>query len=144
MPNSAQTRREGVLAGGLLVFAREAVRKLAAVVGQDVFDRHRSNALEPAQEVCAADLGLIAIGAKVDPARRPIDGDEQVAPMRLIGHLWQVFDVHMHEAGLVVLERLLDWRLAFDHGHEVLEVAHAMAAQAAVQAGARSVGVDEL
>ena len=60
---------KGVIARGLFAGARESIRELSAVVGQDLLDDHRCDALEPAQEVRAAGLGLIEVGAKVDPAR---------------------------------------------------------------------------
>ena len=111
--------------------AGEAVGELAAVVGQDVQDSHGGDALQAAQEVDAAGLGLVAVAAHVDPARSPVDGHEQVAPMGLVGHLGEVLDVHMQEARGVVLEGLERLDLALDLGLQALEVGDLMAAQAA-------------
>jgi hypothetical protein len=38
------------------------------------------------------------------PARGAVDGDEQVATRRFVGHLRQVLDVDVNEARLVALE----------------------------------------
>jgi len=135
---------EHVAARGRAGLAGEAVGELAAVVGQDVLDFHGCDALEAAQEVDAAVLGLVAVAAHVDPARGAVDGHEQVAPMGLIGHLREVLDVHMQEARGVVLEGLERLDLALDLRLKALEVGDLVAAQAAVQSGSRDVGVDEL
>ena len=50
-------------------FARESVRELTAVVGEDRFDVHRRDLVEATQKVCAAGVGLMAVRAPVDPAR---------------------------------------------------------------------------
>lgn len=84
---------KGVLARGLLVGTGESIRELAAVVGQHLLNHHGCSAFESPQEVCAAGLGLVAINAKVDPSRRTIDSDEQVAPVGLVGHLRKVLDI---------------------------------------------------
>ena len=135
---------EHMAARGRAGLAGEAVGELAAVVGQDVLDFHGCGALEAAQEVDAALLGLVAVAAHVDPARGAVDGHEQVAPMGLIGHLREVLDVHMQEARGVVLEGLERLDLALDLRLQALEVGDLVAAQAAVQSGSRDVGVDEL
>ena len=88
---------EHMAARGRPGLAGEAVGELAAVVGQDVLDFHGCDALEAAQEVDAAGLGLVAVAAHVDPARGPVDGHVQVAPMGLIRHLWQVLDIDVQE-----------------------------------------------
>ncbi|PKO78033.1 MAG: hypothetical protein CVU21_05050 [Betaproteobacteria bacterium HGW-Betaproteobacteria-15] len=57
-----------------------------------------------------------------------------IAPLRLIGHLWQVFHadhVHVQVARLIALKALA--HLAGRDRLEGVEVAHAMEAQAAVQ-----------
>src|ERR1700712_5193492 len=87
-----------MLTRSLLASAGKTIRELAAVVGQQRLDHHRCYPPEASQEVGAADLGLIAVGAKVDPARGPVDGDKQVPAARLVGHLRQVLDVHVDEA----------------------------------------------
>ena len=135
---------EHVLARGRPGFAGEAVGELTAVVGEDVLDFHGCDAFEATQEVDAAVLGLIAVAAHVDPPRGPVDGNEQVAPMGLVGHLRQVLDVDVQEARLVVLEGLERLDLALDLGLKAFEVGDLMAAQATIEPRPRDLGVDEL
>ena len=124
--------------------ACKTVRELAAVVGEDGLDLHRRGLLVPAHEVGAAAVGLVAVAAHEDPARGPVDRHEKIAPVGFIGHLRQILDVDVQEAGLVVLEGLQGLGLAFDPGLQAFQVAHAVTAQAAVQARAGNVGIDEL
>ena len=135
---------EHMLARGRPVFAGETVSELTAVVGEDVQDSHGCDAAEATQEVHAAALGLIAVAAHIDPPRGPVDGNEQVTPMGLIGHLWEVLDIDVQEAGLVVLERLERLDLALNFGLKALEVGDIMAAQATIKPRARDRRVDEL
>ena len=128
----------------MLASAGKAVCELTAVIGQKRLDHHRCDPFEASQEVGAADLGLISVSAKVDPARGPVDGHEQVAPPCLVGHLRQVLDVHVDEARLIVLERLPGLLLASHYGHKTRECCHTVTHQAAIQAGARDGRVDEL
>ncbi len=124
--------------------ARKAVGELTAVVGEDDLDLHRRGALEAAHEVGAAGLSLVAVGAHKDPARGTINGHKQVPSVPLIGHLWQVFDVDVHEARFVVLEALDGLVLALNGWLQRLDIGHAVATQAAVQARARHLRIDEL
>ena len=136
---------EGMLAAGGSGPAGEPVGELAAVVGQHGLDLHRRGLTEPAQEVRTAGLALVGVDAQEHPACGAVDGHEQVASRRLVGHLRQVLDVHMHEARLVVLERLGRRRgVADEFGLQRAQVGHAVTAQAAVQARAGGVRVDEL
>ena len=135
---------EGMFARSLFGTAGEAVGELAAVVGEHLLDDHRRHTLQPAEEVGAAGLRLVAVGPEVHPARGPVDGHEQVAPVPLVGHLRQVLDVHVQVARLVVLEGLLDGNFAFDDRHQAGQVAHAVTPQATVQSGSRGIRVDEL
>ena len=137
------THVEGVAARGDPVLAGETVRELAAVVGEHLLNSHRGGLLEATKKVGAAGLGLVAVDAKEHPARGPVDGHEQVAPMGLIGHLWQVLDVDVQEAGLIVFEGLERGGLAFHHRLKALQVRDPVAAQAPVQTRAGNVGIDE-
>ena len=132
---------ERMLAGRLFRLASEAVGELAAIVGQQFDDLHRRGRVQAAQEVGATGLALIAIDPQEDPSRGAVDGDEQVAPSALVGHLRQVFDVHVDEAGRVVLE-------GFAHDRRVLVLDRAatdpMTLHTARQAGARDRGIEEL
>ena len=98
---------ESMLAAGFLVFGGETVSKLRAVVGEDLADLDGRSQLEPTQEIDAARLGHVAVDVHENPARRTVDGDEQVASRGLVRHLRQVLDVDVDEAGFVVLEGLL-------------------------------------
>ena len=57
-------RRRSGLAG-------EAVGELAGVVGEDALDAHQRGLPEPAQEVAAAGLALVDVGAQVHPSAWP-------------------------------------------------------------------------
>ena len=126
-----------------LVFTGKPIRELAAVVSENLLNLHRRGQLETAQEVGTADFGLVAVDAEVHPARRPVDGDKQIATLGLIGHLWQVFDVDVQEAGLIVLEGFERGWLAFNDRQKAFQVSDSMAAQAPTQTGPRHVRIDE-
>ena len=79
----------------------------------------------------------------VDPARGAVDGGEEVLAAVLIGHLGQVLHIDVHEARFVVLERLGRGDLGRFARHQVRQAGHPVAAQAAVQARARDLVVDE-
>ena len=136
---------EKVLARSLFASAGRAVGELAGVVGQKRLDHHRCDALEASQEVCAADLGLVAVSAKVNPSRGPVYDHEQIPAVRLVSHLGQILDVHMDEAGLVVLECLgmLDL-IVEDWWLKTGRRGHAAAHQATIQTGTRDIRVAEL
>ena len=130
---------EHVRAAGFLLLAagREAVGKLAAVVGQQLDDLDRAGLLDLAEEVDTAAVCLVGIELDENPARSAVDGNEQVAPCRLVRHLRQVLDVDVHKARLVVLEGFLRGRRGALRFDQITQVGDAMAAQAAPQAGAR-------
>lgn len=98
---------EHVPTGGLLVLGREAVGELRAIVRKDFRDLDRRGILQSPQEVDATGVGHVVVDAQEDPARGAVDSHEQIAAGRLVGHLWQVLDVDVHKARLVVLEGLL-------------------------------------
>lgn len=111
-----------MLTGRFFFLAGKAVRKLAAVVGQDLLDFHRGGLFEPTQEVGAAPLGLVVIDAQLCP----VDGHEQIAALFLIRHFRPVLDVDMQEAWLIVFEGLLRRLLALNLGLQALEIRDAM------------------
>lgn len=117
---------KGMLTGRFFFLAGKAVRKLAAVVGQDLLDFHRGGLFEPTQEVGAAPLGLVVIDAQLDPPCCPVDGHEQIAALFLIRHFRPVLDVDMQEAWLIVFEGLLRRLLALNLGLQALEIRDAM------------------
>ena len=64
--------------------------------------------------------------------------------MGLIGHLRQVLDVDVQQAGLVVHEGFQLLKLALDLRLQALEVGGPVPAQAAARARARDIRADEL
>lgn len=138
---------EVMLAAGGARLALEAVGEARAVVGEQLVDAHRGGLVQAVDEVDRAGGFHVRIDAHEHPARGPVDAHVQVAPSGLVGHLRQVLDVHVHEARLVVLEALGRGRLGrlpTGGGLQLAQVVHAVAAQAAVQRRARSLGIDEL
>ena len=138
---------EHVCAAGFLLLAasREAVGELAAVVGEQLDDLDGKGLLDFVEEVATAAIGLVGIELDEDPARSTVDGNEEIAPCRLVGHLRQVLDVHVQEAWFVVfegLERGLGLScIGQGLGLQLTQIANAMSAQAAVKPGALSTSV---
>jgi hypothetical protein len=128
----------------LLALAGEAIGELAAIVGEQFLDFDRTGGLYFGKKVDTAALGLISVDFDVDPPGCPVDGDKQIASRRLVWHLWQVLDVDVQKARLVVLEGLLGGRGAALLLHQVAQVRYAMTTQAAPQASARDGRIDEL
>ncbi len=128
---------EGIVAGGLaLAGGAEAVGELLTVIGEHLGELERRS-LDEAFEEGAGVVGTFrGQDLHVDPARGAVDGGEQILACVLIGHLRQVLHVHVHEAWLIVLERLGGPRLRRITGHQVREPGDPVAAQAAVQARA--------
>jgi len=136
---------ERVAAGGrALAGGAEAVGELLAVVGQQCGDFERGGGEQALEETAGAGGGLVRQAFEVDPAGGAVDGDEQIRALVLVGHLRQVFDIHVHEAGGVVLEALGGRLGRVLLGQEVGQARDAVTAQAAVQARARGGGVEEL
>ena len=134
---------EHMLAAGRLVFRCKPVGKLRAVVGQDFGDFDWAGDLQPAQEIDTAAIGHIAIDVQKHPARGAVNGHKQVATRRLIGHLWQVFNIDVNEARLIVFERLFGRdRFAFGLWNNILQARHAFALEKTGDAGPRDGCVD--
>jgi len=132
-----------VLTRGLALSARkESVRELLAVVGQQLLNPERAGLVQGAEKGLRAGRRLVLLDRHEHPALGPVNGHEQVAPLRLVGHLRQVFHVHVQVARLIALEALV--RLTGRARLERIEVAQSMAAQAAIQSGAGGLGTDEL
>ena len=90
--------------GSALAQAKQPVGKSLSVVCQHPGDLHRCRARQITQEAARIGSGLCWIDADKDPACRPVDGDKEIPPPVLIGHLRQVFDVDMQIARLICLE----------------------------------------
>ena len=84
---------------------------------------------------------LIGLELNEHPACGPVDGHEQVAPLRFVLHLGQVLHINVHIAWLVALEGLVSERRLL--GLEGIEVAHPMTAQTPIQPRARDMRADE-
>ena len=123
---------ELVLAGGsALAQAEQAVGELLAIIRENGPDPHRAGPFEIAQEPAGIRGGLGLVDANEDPAGRPVDGDEQVAPRGFVRHLRQILHVHMQVTGLVGLESLVFRSRCLRL--QIAQIAHPMPTEAAVQ-----------
>ena len=93
---------EGVLVRRLLGFAGEAVCEWASVVGEQVRDLYRRGLVQAKNELAAAGFGLVHIAAHEHLACGSVNGREKLMAAGLLEHLWQVFDVIMHNLGLLI------------------------------------------
>lgn len=128
--------------GGALAQAEEAVGESLAVVGQHARDLHRGRALQVAQEAARVGSSLRRIDAHEDPPRRPVDGHEEIAARGFVRHLRQILDVDVQVAWLIGLEATVG-RLGLLRLQR-LQIAHTMAAQAAVEARPRDLWIEKL
>lgn len=134
---------ELVLSGsGAFAQAEQPVGEGLSVVGEHPGDLHRGRALQIAQEAARVGRGLRRIDAHEDPARRAVDGYEEISAPILVGHLGQVFHVDMQVAGLICLEGPVRGLRLFRLQRP--QIARPMATQAAVQTGSRDMRVEEL
>ena len=85
-----------------------------------------------------AGSALVCLDGQEHPARSPVEGHKQVAPLGLVLHLRLVLNIHVPVARNVALECLVG--LAERLRLEGIGVADAMAAQAPVQPRARDMG----
>lgn len=140
------THVEGVFSAGRARGALESVGKASAVIGEQFDDAHWRALVQAIDEVRRTGAFHVGVEAHEHPACCPVDGHIEVTARRLVGHLRQVLDVYVDEAGFVILEALgldrLD-RFAADSGLQGAQVAHAVTAQATPQGRARQVGTDE-
>ncbi|ANX03426.1 hypothetical protein PG2T_03955 [Immundisolibacter cernigliae] len=120
----------------------QPVRELGAVVGEQARDAHRAGRGQGTEEGARRARALVGFQGHVNPAGGPIDGHEQEPAPVLVGHLRQVLHVDVHKAGHVGLEGLADRFVR--RRAQGAQVAHAVAAQAAVQPGAGHVRTQEL
>ena len=124
-----------------LAQAKEAISELFSVVCKDRADADRAGTLQVAQEAPGIRRSLCLEDADENPSCCAVDGHEEVAPRRLVGHLGQILHVDVDVAGLVSLEAAVlgPRRL----GLQVTQVADAVSAKAAVEPRARHVRVQE-
>ncbi len=88
----------------------EGRSEAASIVGQHMGEAEGEGVGRLAQEGNGAGLGLVVLDREVHGAGSVLDGDEEVslAPLAIAGlQLWQMLDVDMHEAEVVVAERPL-------------------------------------
>jgi len=132
---NAQSRAQLIklmVARGLsLTACKQPVSELLAVVGQDFLHSDRAGLVQGVQERASGGRCLVTLDLHKHPARSPVNGHKQVAPAGFIGHLGQVFDIDVDEPRLVAFEGFV-WLSGF-FGLERVEVANAVAAQAAIQ-----------
>lgn len=92
----AETIKDMVATGfPLTALAGETIRELAAVVGEQFDDLDGAGLFHFVQEIDATAVTLVGVDCHVDPACSAINGDEQITPLLLVGHLWQVLDIYM-------------------------------------------------
>jgi len=130
MPSSAQSWSNSWAPDGAR--AREAKSRSVnsfPIVRQYPGNSDRAGPVQVAQEPSGIRCGLGGHDAHKHPPYGPVDGDEQVRPGGLTGHLRQEFDVDMQEAGLTGRERLV--RLCGRPGPQGIEIAYPMTAQIA-------------
>ena len=120
-----------VATGFALPAGKQSVCELLAVVGQQLVDPDRAGLVKCFEKGPGTGRCLVGLELHEHPARGPVDGHEQVAPLRFVLHLGQVLHVHVHVAWLVAFEGLVRYRRF--PGLEGVEVARSMAAQASVQ-----------
>lgn len=132
---------ELVLARGLTFAAgKEPVGEFFAVVGQDFLYPDGAGLVQGTQEGTSTGRRLVVLDLHKYPARGAVYGHKQVAPAALVGHLRQVLDVDVQETGLIGLERLVRGRRCL--GLERIQIAHTVAAQAAVEPRAGRFGTN--
>ena len=134
---------ELVLAGGL-AFAQteQAVGEFLPVIGQNRPDPDWAGPFQIAQKSAGIGGSLGFEDPDEHPAGCPINRHEQVAPGRFISHLRQILHIDMKVAGLVGFERLV--LRSGVASLQVTQIAHPMPPQAAVEARARHIRVQEL
>ncbi len=76
-----------MVAARCFFLAGKAISKLAAVIGEQLDDLDGAGFFHFTEEVNAAVIGLILIDFHADPSRCTVDGNEQVAALRLVRHL---------------------------------------------------------
>ncbi len=128
--------------GRALAQAKQPVCESLSIIGQHAGDFHRCCTRQITQKAARIGGSLCWIDAHKDPACRPVDGDKEVTPPVLIGHLGQIFDVDMLIARLVGLEGTV-YRLGFLRLQR-MQIAHAMAAHTAIETRARHMWVQKL
>ena len=129
--------------GELLAIGAALKLRLRLVFGQYLLDLQGRGLDEVVEEATGILGGLGRHDFVEDHACRALDGDEQIATLALIGHLWQVLDVDMEKSWLGLFEALV-LRPLFLRQHRP-QLAHAMPAQeAAVESGAGYLGTEIL
>jgi hypothetical protein len=123
-PIEAVAARRLPLTGGA-----EPIGEFLAVVRQDLGDLEGDGCQEVLEEALGAGGGLLGPDLHIHPAGGPVDADEQIPVLRLVGQLGQVLDLHVHEARHVILEGLQGGLGALLPGDPGGEVRDPMAAQ---------------
>ncbi len=77
---------------------KQPVRELLAVVDQQLVDPDRTGLVQCLEEGLCTGGCLVGLELYKHPTRGPVDGHEQIAPLRFVLHLGQVLHIHMHIA----------------------------------------------
>tara|TARA_B100000780_G_C21057191_1_gene424781 strand:- start:913 stop:1191 length:279 start_codon:yes stop_codon:yes gene_type:complete len=73
---------------------------------------------------------LVAIYGNEDPTGGPFDRHKETSSRRLMGYLWQVFYINVHESGIIRLEATVLGFVIL--GFEITKKSHYMPAQATI------------
>lgn len=134
----AQLVKLVVTRGLTLTAGKQPVGELLAVVGQDFLHLDRGSLVQGVEERSCCSGRLVTLDLKKHPASGAVNGQKQIAPAGLVGHLGQVFDIDMDEPRFVAFEGFVGLRGLF--GLEGVEVAHAVATKTPIQARACGLG----
>ena len=113
----------------------KAIGKLLTIIGQDFLHLEGGLRDESLQKAGGMGSGFCAQDFHVNPARGPVDADEQIAMRIFVWHPRQILDIDMDEARLIILKGFLRLLVVFWLGSKRLEIRDAMPPQAAIQTG---------
>jgi len=82
--------------GLTLSTGKQPVGELFTVVGQDFVHPDWASLVQGFQKRACSRARLAALDLNKHPTRCTVYGDKQIPPAALIGHLRQVFDIHMN------------------------------------------------
>jgi len=95
----------------VLSVGSKAVGEFLGVVGQARLGHERRCLVQRPEKTFGRAGALVGHEVHVYPARGAIDGHKGVAELVLVAHLWEIFDVDVHEARFMGLEGFAGTRL---------------------------------
>ena len=116
---------------------RKAIGKTLVIVGEQGFYLDRAVLQHLLEKRLGAARRFVAADFNIDPAGCPVDGHKQIAALRFIGHLRQVFIIDVQITRLIALEGFGISRSLQRLRFEGRQFPDPMAVQATCQAGAR-------